>query len=119
MSYKTIINSKSGLKVQRLGENLWSAQPKAYNLFTTPKIEFSLGPENQIQIKKYDLLRPSLIYSILFTSIFLICEFVFELNIGRGLGYLILGSTIFYFGLMSLLIYIAKHRIQSQLKKKE
>lgn len=119
MSYKTILNSKSGIRVQRLGKNLWSAQPKVYNLFTTPKIEFSLGPENQIEIRKYDLLRPSLIHSILFASIFLICEFVFRLNIGSDLGYLIVGSTVFNFGLMTLLIYIAKARIKSQLEKKK
>jgi hypothetical protein len=117
MSYKTIINSKSGLKVERLGENLWSAQPKPYNLFTTPKIQFSLGPENQIEVKRYDLLRPSLIYSVGFALIFLICEFVFELNIGLGLGYLIIGSTVFHFGLMLMLIYVTKLRIQNQVKK--
>lgn len=118
MSYKTNINSRSGLKVQRLSENLWSAQSKPYNLFATPKIEFSLGPGNQIHIKKYDLLRPSFINSIVFASIFLICEFVFELNIGRPLGYLILAGTTFHFGVMLLLIYIVKLRIQSQLKEK-
>ena len=119
MSYKTIINSKGGIRVQRLGENLWSAQPYVNNLFTTPKIQFSLDHEDQIVIKKYDLLRPSLIHSMLFTLIFLICEFVFRLNILSALRYLILGSTVFHFGLMSLLIYVAKVRIQSQLKPKK
>lgn len=119
MSYKIIIQSKSGLRVHRLGENLWQAQAKSHDLFTTPKIQFSLGSENQIQIRKYDLMRPSLIYSILFASIVLICEFVFKQSFGRELiTYLIAGGTIFHFGLMALMIYIAKVRIQNQLDKK-
>ncbi|MBT0606777.1 hypothetical protein [Aequorivita echinoideorum] len=118
MSHRIFLKSKPGLRVERLSENLWSAQSKVHNLFITPKIEFSVDVKNQIKIKKYDVLKPALIYSILFAAIFLILDFLSESSLANGLGYLILGSSIFYFGIMSLLIFIVKVRIQKQLNNK-
>ncbi|QNJ99001.1 hypothetical protein [Constantimarinum furrinae] len=114
MSYKTIINSTKGIKIERLDENLWSAQSRPHGFPLCPKLKFKISENQQLIIVKHDLLRPFLLNSIIVTIIYIGIYLLSKHSVGLiELLYMILGSIIFVLLLIILIYYLTRIGVQN------